>query len=70
MTVYHILHHLCFCTSSSNAYKYKTDYNVRKLDLFTHSYPRMKTGYLGYLNLFWSTGWWEKTKAEWFGSSM
>jgi len=41
MTLYHILHHLRFYTLSSNVYKYKTDYNTRKLDLFTHFYLRM-----------------------------
>ena len=72
MKVYHILHHLRFCTLSSKVYKYKTDYNMRKLDLFTNRYLRMKTGYLGkhVLIFFWSTGRWEKTKAEWFESSM
>jgi peroxiredoxin family protein len=45
---------LYFCTLSSNVYKYKTDYNIQKLDLFTHFYLRVETGYLGkhVLNFF------------------
>ena len=70
---YHILHHLRFCTLSSNVYRYKTDYNVRKLDLSTHFYLRMETGYLGkhvFKFLFEAMDDVKKRKAEWFESSM